>query len=273
MLAFVEASQSDPVSPDSGPPTATKRDTDLAAQKRALRAEEAHLRAQRRSIRQKRRQEDDTWRTMKQLYHTMSTTHDSAISEDKEFVKNAQRALRQHRKRTCAQRHAEDRLWRHQRQSLRTRWTELPVVTAWIAILVITDNCSRQCPGLPLFAAGPRVTAAAIVDALDALLPQELRFLITDRGSHFRAKVFQGLAQRHQFIHVMIARHRPQSNGIAERFVRTLKEWLFETSWNDDKELAKLLKQFLVEYNERPHRGLPIPGLSPNEFAHRLWLY
>ena len=146
-------------------------------------------------------------------------------------------------------------------------------MTAWIAILVMTDNCSRQCPGLPLFVAGSHVTADVIVDALETLLPHELRFLITDRGMHFRAKGFQALAQRQQFIHVMIARHRPQSNGIAERFVRTLKEWLLEKSWGDDQELARLLGQFVAEYNARPHQGLPIPGLSPNEFANRLWLY
>ena len=120
---------------------------------------------------------------------------------------------------------------------------------------------------------GPHVTADAIVDALKELLPQELRFLITDRGIHFRAKVFQALSQRQPFIHVMVARHRPQSNGIAERFVRTLKEWLRDKSWADDLELLGLLEQFVAEYNERPHQGLPIPGLSPNEFANRLWLY
>jgi hypothetical protein len=27
------------------------------------------------------------------------------------------------------------------------------LVTCWIAILVITDNCTRQCLGLPLFMA------------------------------------------------------------------------------------------------------------------------
>jgi hypothetical protein len=25
-------------------------------------------------------------------------------------------------------------------------------------------------------------------------------------------------------------------------------------------------------YNDRPHQGLGIPGLSPNEFADRIWL-
>ena len=31
--------------------------------------------------------------------------------------------------------------------------------------------------------------------------------------------------QEQEFVHVLIACHGPQSNGIAERFVRTLKEW------------------------------------------------
>lgn len=139
--------------------------------------------------------------------------------------------------------------------------------------MVITDNCTRQCLGLPLFIAGSHVTAEMVVDALQELLPDELQFLISDRGVHFTAQVFQQLAQDEGFIHVLIARHRPQSNGIAERFVRTLKEWLKPKSWESDAELAILLDIFWQEYNNRPHRGLPIPGLSPNEFANRLWLF
>ena len=37
--------------------------------------------------------------------------------------------------------------------------TLLPMVTAWIAILLVTDNCTRQCLGLPLFMAGSHGTA------------------------------------------------------------------------------------------------------------------
>jgi transposase InsO family protein len=111
-----------------------------------------------------------------------------------------------------------------------------------------------------------------VVEALTVLLPPELQFLITDRGTHFTANIFEQLADGHDFIHVLIARHRPQSNGIAERFVRTLKEWLADKSWQSDQQLAQLLTNFMAEYNDRPHRGLPTPGLSPNEFANRTWL-
>jgi transposase InsO family protein len=155
---------------------------------------------------------------------------------------------------------------------LRQRLAALPIVTAWIAILVITDNCTRQCLGLPLFVAGPHVTAELIVEALRTLLPPDLLFLITDRGVHFKAQVFQELMRSEEFIHVLIARHRPQSNGIAERFVRSLKEWLATQSWTNDAELAALLAEFIAHYNDRPHQGLAIPGLSPNEFAQRIWL-
>jgi transposase InsO family protein len=126
--------------------------------------------------------------------------------------------------------------------------------------------------GLPLFVAGPRVTAEMIVEALGLLLPPELQFLISDRGTHFRANAFKALVLSEAFIHVLIARHRPQSNGIAERFVRTLKEWLADKAWRDDQALAMLLQQFLAEYGDRPHQGLALPGLSPDEFAKRIWL-
>jgi transposase InsO family protein len=112
-----------------------------------------------------------------------------------------------------------------------------------------------------------------IVEALRTLLPPELLFLISDRGTHFTADAFRTLQCSEEFIHVLIARHRPQSNGSAERFVRSLKAWLRDKSWQDDQELALLLDLFLAEYNDRPHQGLSIPGLSPNEFANRIWLF
>ena len=119
--------------------------------------------------------------------------------------------------------------------------------------------------GLPLFEAGPKVTAQMVRAALETLLPPELHFLISDRGSHFTAQALARLAREAEFVHVLIARHRPQSNGIAERFVRTLKEWLAAQAWDTaDGSRRPCWPSFRPEYNARPHQGLGIPGLSPD---------
>jgi hypothetical protein len=46
--------------------------------------------------------------------------------------------------------------------------------------LVIIDHYPRQGLGLPLFVAGPKVTPAMVVEALQVLPPSDLRFLITE---------------------------------------------------------------------------------------------
>lgn len=273
MLAFVEASQraSSPVASDD--PTTDDPAAALKAQKQALRQAEETLRAERRAIRQQRQQEDEAWKSLKVDRRRQRETQTELSPVERRAQDEVWRAVADRRRATMEHRQQEDATWRAQRNHLREQRAQLPLVTAWIAILVVTDNCTRQCFDLPLFLAGSKVTAEVIVDALRALLPPELQFLISDRGTHFTAKVFQQLSHEANFIHVLIARHRPQSNGIAERFVRTLKEWLQDKTWQDDEELAALLAQFCTEYNDRPHQGLPIPGLSPNEFERRIWLF
>lgn len=272
MQAFVDASH-----PLSGPRkrVAAAEHRSQRAEIRELRREEAELCAERRRLRQHRKLEDAAWQQQRRAQQSVEEPAQPKLrarwgSRKRQF--ELQQALREQRHLQLALRQQEDEQWRLARQSLRERMARLPIVTAWIAVLVVTDNCSRQCLGLPLFVAGSHVTAEMIVAALRVLLPANLQFLISDRGIHFTAKVFQQLAIEASFIHVVIARHRPQSNGIAERFVRTIKEWLADKVWSSDQELLALLCRFLPEYNDRPHQGLPVPGLSPNEFAKRLWL-
>jgi transposase InsO family protein len=270
MPAFVAASNRPPAPVSASDLSAAQA---LKAHKRALRQEETHLRDARREVRQRRQLEDAAWRALKTAHQAQTAAATEPSAAEHTAQEDAWQVLQRQRHETVAQRAETDREWRQQRLDFRQRWSQLPIITAWIAILVITDNCTRQCLGLPLFVAGPKVTAELIVEALRVLLPSDLRFLISDRGVHFRAAAFQSFVRQEGFIHVLIARHRPQSNGIAERFVRSLKEWLRDKSWQDDQELAALLAQFRAEYDDRPHQGLAIPGLSPNEFANRIWLF
>jgi len=249
----------------------------LKEEKRALRREEARLRDERSQMREQRKLQDAAWKKVRtdreaeeQAYRELSKPERRQERQSKRARDEHWCALRDQYRALLEERQQEDAQWRQKRLSFRERWSQLPVVTSWIAILVIIDNCTRQCLGLPLFVVGSRVTSEMIVEALRVLLPPELLFLISDRGVHFTANAFKKLVRSEEFIHVLIARHRPQSNGIAERFVRTLKEWLADKSWQDDQELLELLQQFLDGYNDRPHQGIAIPGLSPNEFAKRI---
>jgi len=280
MLAFVAASQeqADQAKEKEQSELLTEQATTRAA-KRALRREETQLRDERRRVREKRKLEDAAWREIRVQRKTAQQKYQALSKEERRQqrpAKQAQdaqwRAAWTQRQALMATRQAEDEAWQEARRLFRERWTELPAATVWMAILVVIDNCTRQCLGLPLFTAGVNVTADVVAEALSELLPPELRFLISDRGTHFTASTFKKRILSETFIHVYIARHRPESNGIAERFVRTLKEWLETRSWTDDQVLTALLQQFHQEYNDRPHQGLAIPGLSPNEFAQRIWL-
>ena len=276
MHAFVAASA--PASRAAAPLAAQALAPASPATQPSVRQAAQTLRIQRRTLRQQRAAEDVLWRRLRHQQYGFRPAAAQALGAAAPAPAAAPlpapvwRALREQRRSQLQQREAEDATWRAARQHIREQLSPAAPTREWIAILVLTDNCSRQCYGLPLFTAGASVTAEQVVAALQTLLPAELRFLITDRGTHFTANAFALLASEAAFVHVLIARHRPQSNGIAERFVQTLKDWLADKHWTSADELAGLLATFRAEYNERPHQGLGIPGLSPNEFANRIWL-
>ncbi|MBM3235801.1 transposase family protein [Candidatus Poribacteria bacterium] len=272
MTQFVAASEAKPDTRES-----KREQHKTPTEKQSLRLEADALRAQRRQQRQRRQNEAAVWQTLKaerrtqqHQWNVLKQANQRPLWGSKKAAKQEWKAIRQRRREQIEQRQVEDRQWRQQRESLRLRISKLALLPVWIAILVIVDNCTRKSFGLPTFLAGTTVTAEMVVEALQQLLPPELHFLISDRFTQFRASLMKQVAQKLDFIHVVIARHRPQSNGIGERFIRTMKEWLNEHSWESEQELSALLKQFHTEYNNRPHQGLPISGLSPNEFENRI---
>lgn len=245
----------------------------LEGQKSAWR-EGAEARAERHALLERRRKEDAAWCAQRGVHHADWVRHRAMNRAERAAYApqwEAQQAeWAQHKQAHAAlldQRQGEDRVW-HERNRARTGQEE----TVWIAILVVTDDATRRCWGLPVFASGAHVTAREVADALRTVLPEGLAFLISDQGLHFRSAPLAQLASECEFVHVVVYRHRPQTNGIAERFVRTLKYELKDQSWSGPEELSLALHNFLLVYNDRPHQGLPIPGLSPTEFAARLWL-
>jgi len=243
------------------------------------RRKEAEGRVQRHQLLEQRKREDRVWRSDKAAFSRVKREHQKLRKvQRKQQMGVWEQELAnwiQRRQQRCAQHQArklENEVWHQRNQALQTGGDADPVKRDWLAVLVITDNCSRRCLGLPLFRSGAGVTSQEVVNALRTCLPPELQFMISDQGTHFKTQLMKQLAQEKEFVHVLVYRHRPQSNGIAERFVLTFKRWLRNHSWNSPEKMEILIALFVSEYNQRPHQGLAIPGLSPNEFAQRFWL-
>jgi transposase InsO family protein len=90
-----------------------------------------------------------------------------------------------------------------------------------------------------------------------------LRALLTDNGSAYRGHRFGVLCGRLGLRHHWTRPYRPQTNGKAERFIRTcLGEWAYARSYPTSVARASALPDFLRYYNEdRFHMG--INGLTP----------
>lgn len=247
-----------------------------------LRIEATEVCNQRRRQRLTRQEADQLWRQYRQerqAYLQSWSKLDRAEKRQQRIAYEAAaaewRARNAARQAVQQNRQAEDETWGQARQALHTRRLQLnldssPPSQVWLAILVVVDNCTRHCLGVPIFTAGAHVTSDMVVAALRPLLPPELQFLISDNGPQFIADTFTQLAKTAEFTHVRIAPRRACTNGIAERFVQTLKAWLADQTWTTPQELDRLLLEFLAFYNDRPHQGAELDGLSPNEYARRL---
>lgn len=283
-IAAREAARAKPVPGAAEPGAATSEvsaqaDGGVQAVRRELRLEEQRLRHARGQERARRRLIDQAWKGRQQEQRARLAALQGPGAGRARERGRARAAVAAHQRAEWAERHRElerrrqeDARWREARERLCQRQQEVGIgqVMAWIAILVIVDNCTRRCLGLPLFAMGVHVTAELVAEALRTLLPQTLWYLISDGGSHFTAEVLKDLANGQGFVRVPLARHRPQSNGIAERFVETLKVWLANKEWQTADELQPLLAEFRTYYNDRPHQGRELAGLSPNEYTCRL---
>src|SRR5215212_6927667 len=69
------------------------------------------------------------------------------------------------------------------------------------------------------------------------------KIILSDRGTHFRNKLVEGLCEKFKIKHKLSSPYHPQTNGLVERFNRTLCESLAKVSekenqWDEHIELA-----------------------------------
>lgn len=128
-----------------------------------------------------------------------------------------------------------------------------------------------------LYTSKHAITAADLLN--DRVLPwfeeQELKLLriLTDRGTEFNGAIENHEYQLYLAIedidHSKTKAHHPQTNGICERFHRTIKEEFYDIAFRKKiyhslEELQEDLDQWVAYYNaERPHSGKYCDGRTP----------
>ena len=89
--------------------------------------------------------------------------------------------------------------------------------------------------------------------------------IVTDNGSQFTADAFKVFTQRNGIRHVKSAPYHSASNGLAERFVQSVKQSL-KASLNDERTLTQRLSSYLLTYRTTAHAttGVPLCRLLMN---------
>lgn len=105
------------------------------------------------------------------------------------------------------------------------------------------------------------VTATAFVQRAIAWFRDRdvlVQGVMTDNGSCYRSRRFRRSLAAEGIRHVYTRPYRPQTNGKAERFIRTAKDrWAYKRAYKSSAARTMMLAAFLSRYNtRRPHRGI-----------------
>jgi transposase InsO family protein len=129
---------------------------------------------------------------------------------------------------------------------------------------VVIDDASRYAVVVPV----PDETSASAIAALEvaaaefALRGVRIERVLTDNGTNYKLQ-FDAAVGRLGARHKRTRRYRPQTNGKAERLIKTLlDEWAYARPYRTNEERAAALPLFVDFYNRRrPHTALG--GRSP----------
>lgn len=141
-----------------------------------------------------------------------------------------------------------------------------------VYVSFVIDTCDRECIS---YVATDKPLLAEDIQAL-MLLAVEKRFsnvraprlieFLSDRGSIYRAYNTQNFAKRLNLKSCFTRAYSPQSNGMSEAFVKTIKrDYVYTSDCYDAESTIRLLERWIKDYNEiAPHSALGMK--SPIEY-------
>lgn len=110
-------------------------------------------------------------------------------------------------------------------------------------------------------------SAAIVLDEAIEMLPFKIEMIYSDNGKEFKGE-FKRQCQIHGFPQQNTKPYRPQTNGKAERVIKTIKDLLKRHHFTAREERRRILYAVVRYYNHlRPHQSLE--GISPFECLKR----
>lgn len=130
----------------------------------------------------------------------------------------------------------------------------------WEYVHVAIDDCTRQSYAEVLEGETGLVTAAFLRRAIlwFQMRGVRVRALLSDNGGAYRARVVAAVLRSYRIRHRWTRPYRPQTNGKAERFIRTLlHEWAYAEPFTTSARRTAALFGYLRFYNTaRRHSAL-----------------
>ncbi|CAJ0964630.1 unnamed protein product [Ranitomeya imitator] len=130
-------------------------------------------------------------------------------------------------------------------------------------ILVILDYATRYPEAIPLRNSSSKSIARELVHVFSRTgLPKEI---LTDQGTPFMSKVMRELCKALKISQLRTSVYHPQSDGLVERFNKTLKSMLRKAIEKDGRDWDCLLPYLMFSIREVPQAST---GFSPFELLY-----
>ncbi len=130
--------------------------------------------------------------------------------------------------------------------------------TGWERVHVCVDDCTRLAY-VEVLPDERAETATAFLERACAYYRSHgvtVERLMTDNGSAYRSAAHAIACRALGIRHIRTRPYRPQTNGKAERFIRTmLREWAYAAVYGSSPERAAALSGWLERYNFRRRHG------------------
>ena len=119
-------------------------------------------------------------------------------------------------------------------------------------VLVITDYFTKWVEAVPLPDQTALTTCKALMNTI-ILKHGPPKILISDRGSNFTSGLFKEICKALNIKHKTTTAYHPQSNGLTERFNKTVVEMLRKYISRDFDDWEQMLGPVVFAYNNSVH--------------------